>query len=122
MYRHQPYGRPVDVYSFAMIFYNMLVGEPPWPELDGMEAVRLAAMERDRPQVPRHIANELANLCRAAWADDPRSRPSFTAVLEILNQFHVKEFKVSFEDARSSGSTGVSLGGGGDSGGCCSLM
>ena len=26
VFRHEPYGRPVDIYSFAMILYNMLSG------------------------------------------------------------------------------------------------
>ena len=26
----KPYGRPVDVYSFAMILYNLYASEPPW--------------------------------------------------------------------------------------------
>ena len=29
VFRHEPYGRPVDIYSFSMIAYNCLAGEPP---------------------------------------------------------------------------------------------
>jgi hypothetical protein len=119
VYRHEAYGRPVDVYSFAMILYHMLVGEPPWAELDGLQAVRAAAIQHDRPQIPRHIVQELSDLCKTAWADDPKARPSFTAVLELLNAFHVKEFKVSFEDAQKSGGAAVA---GASADGCCALM
>ena len=116
VFRHEPYGRPVDVYSFAMILYHMLVGEPPWAHLDGLKAVRAAAIEHDRPTIPRHIVQELAELCRAAWADDPKARPSFTAVLELLNACHVKEVKMTFEEVQNGGSVDAS------GGGCCALM
>ena len=105
VFRHEPYGRPVDVYSFAMILFYMLAAEPPWLELDGLRAVKLAATEKDRPPIPRWIDKQLAELIRNAWADDPVSRPSFTAVLEELNKFHVREFKRSFDEVQVETST-----------------
>ena len=115
----------MDVYSFAMIFYNMLTGEPPFANLDGLKAAWDAAVERDRPPIPRNIDEALARLCKSAWADDPRARPSFKAVLEILNRHHLSVFKVSFEDTvasnlkpdRTTSTQSIA-----DGGGCCSVM
>ena len=80
VFRHEAYGRPVDVYSFAMIMYNMLGVEPPWPELSGPEAVKRSAMQMDRPPLPRHWDATLAQLIRSCWLADPAGRPSFSAV------------------------------------------
>lgn len=116
VFRHEAYGRPVDVYSFAMILFNMLDGQAPWPDLDGMRAVTLAALENARPAVPRHWDAKLAELLRASWHEEPRTRPSFAAVLETLNEFHLSQFKCTVEEmVKRSG------GGPADSG-CCSVM
>jgi len=98
VFRHEAYGRPVDVYSFAMITYNMLVGEPPWPELPGLEAAKAAALTSSRPDVPRHWDANLGTLLRSCWADAPRGRPSFMAVLEVLNEVFQSTVGTSFED------------------------
>mmetsp|Transcript_9325 Transcript_9325/g.24345 ORF Transcript_9325/g.24345 Transcript_9325/m.24345 type:complete len:131 (+) Transcript_9325:766-1158(+) len=99
VFRHEPYGRPVDVYSCSMILYYMLAGYPPWPDTDGVVAVREAAVEMARPEVPRHWDKSLAMLLRDMWADEPRSRPSFAAVIELLEKVHLDLLKYSFEDA-----------------------
>ncbi|KAL3930756.1 MAG: hypothetical protein SGPRY_001400, partial [Prymnesium sp.] len=98
VYRHEDYGKPVDVYSFSMILFYMLVGEPPWAELDGEQAAKLAATQGTRPTVPRDTPEALQSLLQATWAENPRMRPSFTAVLEQLESFHLKEFRISLED------------------------
>jgi serine/threonine protein kinase len=89
VFRHEQYGRPVDVYSFAMILYYMLEGAPPWADLDGVTAVRAAALQHDRPPMPRHWEIQLRHLLSASWAEEPHSRPSFAAVLEILENVYV---------------------------------
>ena len=86
-----------------MILYYMLDGEPPWPELDGMRAVTLASYEDDRPPVPRHWDAKLSELLHAAWADDPKTRPSYAAVLEILEAVHKQHFKCTFEESMKRG-------------------
>ena len=118
VFRHEAYGRPVDVYSFSMILFYMLDGQPPWPELDGMRAVTNASVVGERPAVPRHWDAKLADLLRASWDAEPRKRPSFEAVLEILNAFHLAEFKCTLEEMIKKGGA---AGGGGD-GGCCAVM
>lgn len=65
VFKHEAYGRPVDVYSFSLILHYMLTGVAPWPHLDGMRAVEAAALEDERPAVPRSCA---------ARAPEPRPR------------------------------------------------
>lgn len=98
VFRHEAYGRPVDVYSFAMILYNLLGVEPPWHELPGTEAVQRAAMENARPPVPRHWDAKLGQLIRSCWLADPAGRPSFAAVLEQLGEVFKSSVKISYEE------------------------
>ena len=117
VFRHEAYGRPVDVYSFALILYNMLTLEAPWPTLGGVEAVKLAALKSNRPSVPRHWDAKLAQLTRKSWAADPAMRPSYAAVLEGLNEVFRATVGKTYEEYNLKG-----VSGGAGPGGCCALM
>ena len=56
-------------------------------------------------------------LLRASWDAEPRKRPRFEAVLEILNAFHLAEFKCTLEEMIKKGGAA----GGGAEGGCCAV-
>ena len=46
---NQPYGRPVDVYSFAMILYNCYSGVAPWHD-ERAEVAARRACKGERPR------------------------------------------------------------------------
>ena len=117
VFRHEAYGRPVDVYSFAMILYNLLGVEPPWPQLSGPEAVQRAALDKERPPVPRHWDAKLGALIRRCWLADPAGRPSFAAVLEQLAEVFKSSVKISYEEYNKKSRPGEA--GGGAAAGCC---
>ena len=114
VFRHEGYGRPVDVYSFSLIFYQIKIGEPPWPTKTGPDAVRLAANTGARPGLPRHWDARLQKLLKACWSADPALRPSFAAVLEVLNEAFKASVGDSYEEhiAKHGGSNGA---------GCCTI-
>eukprot|EP00629_Pelagomonadales_sp_RCC1024_P017280 CAMPEP_0119265972 /NCGR_PEP_ID=MMETSP1329-20130426/4620_1 /TAXON_ID=114041 /ORGANISM="Genus nov. species nov., Strain RCC1024" /LENGTH=595 /DNA_ID=CAMNT_0007265833 /DNA_START=180 /DNA_END=1963 /DNA_ORIENTATION=- len=80
---YKPYGRPVDVYSFAMILYYMLDSASPWSNLSGQRAARLAC-KGQRPPVRRDWDAKIVEVLKASWAHEPRERPSFEAILEMI--------------------------------------
>ena len=81
-----------------------------------MRAVQLAALEGERPTIPRSWDGALAELLRTSWAAEPRQRPSYASVLEQLHAWHVSEFKASYDDTLRKGP--AAPGGGA----CCALM
>ncbi len=87
VFRHENYTETVDVYSFAMIFYYLLAGRPPWEQLDGLMAVSKAAHEADRPIIDRFWDLELTGLMQRCWAETPSARPSFSTILEELEDY-----------------------------------
>lgn len=99
VFQHKPYGRPVDVYSFALILYYMLSSDLPWPGTDGLKAGQKAAFKNDRPPLPRHWDEKITQLLRASWDADPALRPSFAAVLTELTEYHAFAFKQDYTDA-----------------------
>lgn len=108
VFRHESYNETVDVYSFAMIFYNLLAGHSPWPTMNGVKAVKAAALEGSRPAMPRHWDTDLSNLIKQCWDENPNSRPSFSQILEKLNDIHFNVFQVTVDDADIVGRDGCS--------------
>lgn len=50
VFRHEPYNIKVDVYSFAMILYQLLEHCAPFQGMDPVEAAQRAALQNVRPK------------------------------------------------------------------------
>jgi len=98
VFRHEEYDESVDVYSFSMIFYYMLRGQPPFMSLGGVDAAVAAALRHERPPIPRAWDATLTRLLQNCWSDSGSTRPSFEKVLTILRQYYVDTWKTSIED------------------------
>lgn len=92
VFLHQDYNETVDIYSYAMIFFYLLVGRPPWPNLPGLDAVRLAAEDGDRPNLPRDLDQRLQALLKECWDENPSARPSFGNTIEVLGRYSADVF------------------------------
>ena len=92
VFRHENYDETVDVYSYGMILFYLLMGKPPWPTYNGLVAVRKAALEGDRPVVPREWDIRLSSLLQECWDENRRSRPRFTRILESLETYSESVF------------------------------
>lgn len=49
VFLHEPYNTKVDVYSFAMICYQLFEGHLPFEGSDAVSAAKHAAMHKQRP-------------------------------------------------------------------------
>jgi len=87
VFRHEQYNETVDVYSYAMIFFYILSGEPPWPTLNGIKACSAAALEGRRPFIPRSWDNVLSTLLKCCWDENPGARPAFSEINSILENY-----------------------------------
>lgn len=94
VYRHEDYTETVDVYSYAMILYNLMDGRPPWPHLNGAVAVKKAAVEGERPILPRRWDERLSNLIQECWDENASVRPSFQKILTVLDEYMTSKFKI----------------------------
>eukprot|EP00884_Botryococcus_braunii_P007544 jgi/Botrbrau1/16791/Bobra.150_2s0020.1 len=119
VFTHDMYNKQVDVYSFAMIMYQLFEGRPPFADMDPVEAARLAAMTFHRPDLFKlnnadsDIMRELRDLVVRCWATTPEERPEFEEIVAILAGILKR---VPREPTRLV--QGNERGGGG---GCCSL-
>ncbi|KAI8477080.1 MAG: kinase-like domain-containing protein [Monoraphidium minutum] len=89
VFRHEPYNLKVDVYSFAMIIFQLFETTVPFAGHDPVDAARQAAMLGARPGFPPRKAttamtDALRRIVDDCWNADPEARPSFEDVVGRL--------------------------------------
>ncbi|KAL7163829.1 hypothetical protein ACSBR2_039865 [Camellia fascicularis] len=86
VFKHRKYDKKVDVFSFAMILYEMLEGDPPMSHYEPYEAAKYVA-EGHRPLFrAKGYSPELRELTDQCWAADMNQRPSFLDILKKLEK------------------------------------
>lgn len=95
----ETYNHTIDVYSFALILYQLLFWIRPFQNLGCEEAARLASSKSNplRPQLPSleeepEVSQDMRQLVECAWSPDTRARPPFIAMLEKLQAEHDRLF------------------------------
>lgn len=78
--RHEPYGTECDVYSFAILAWEMLSYDLPFAKLSPVEAALGVANRAIRPPLPSHCDPELAPLIKQSWDQDAAKRPTFAEI------------------------------------------
>ncbi|CAJ1932003.1 unnamed protein product [Sphenostylis stenocarpa] len=98
--KHRRYDKKVDVFSFAMILYEMLEGEPPFSNYEPYDGAKYVA-EGHRPSFrAKSYTAELRDLTELCWASEINLRPSFLEILKRLER--IKENLPSDHHWRSS--------------------
>ena len=85
--RHEKYSFQADVYSFALVLWQLVTHEEPFQGRSQVEAAGLVALEHARPPLPAGIPNELKGLIEESWSDRPDDRPSFQEISTRLQNF-----------------------------------
>ena len=75
------YDEKCDVFSYAMILYQMVTGELPYPNLENSAVLELIA-DGKRPEIPSDTPTQLRKLIKQCWSDNPHKRPSFEQIYE----------------------------------------
>lgn len=86
--RHEPYDKACDVYSFAMVLYEMVTLSVPFPHHTPVDAA-LAVARGERPPLP-HIHSEVLILLTDCWQQTAARRPTCREVAERVNALKLK--------------------------------
>jgi serine/threonine protein kinase len=77
----------VDVYSFAVLIWEMITGQIPWSHIPSpMQIIYYVGVLSQRPVIPEQCLPSLKELIQHCWAESPTSRPSFKTILERLKE------------------------------------
>ncbi|KAJ0038474.1 hypothetical protein Pint_23581 [Pistacia integerrima] len=86
VFKHRKYDKKVDVFSFGMILYEMLEGEPPLSHFEPYEAAKYVAEGRRPICRAKGYIPELRDLTERCWDADMNLRPSFLEILKKLEK------------------------------------
>lgn len=81
------YDEKVDVYSFAMVMFELLCQEMPFEDLEGDKVLKaaMAGMRPDLEAVPPTTPPDMTTLMEQCWAQKPIERPSFEHICSALD-------------------------------------
>jgi serine/threonine protein kinase len=90
------YGPAVDVYSYAVVMWEIATRQRPWDELGVTityvqlcQRLTAALQSGRRLEIPTTVETEqpgFVAVMRQCWSGDPADRPSFAAVVKSLRQ------------------------------------
>ncbi|KAM9973039.1 hypothetical protein ACTFIR_012410 [Dictyostelium discoideum] len=84
--RHESYNQKADVYSYAIVLYELLTGEEPYQGIPPMNAGILVASKGLRPELPDNCDPNWKKLVVWCWSEDPNKRPSFEEITNYLTK------------------------------------
>lgn len=84
----QAYDEKVDVYSFAMVLFEILCREIPFEDAEPAEVGQLvkAGHRPDLEAVPPYCPKVIADLMQCCWAANPQERPPFDRIRPVLSR------------------------------------
>ena len=82
--RHESYQYPADIYSYALLVWELITREVPFEPLGQIEAAGSVAMEGNRPPFPPDIPITLKAIIERCWVDCPEDRMTLPAVIEWM--------------------------------------
>ncbi|CAM6028813.1 unnamed protein product [Sphagnum balticum] len=87
VFLHEQYDKSVDVFSFAMVLYEMFEGAAPFEEEVAYDAAQLVADEDRRPEMKaKTYPLGMQELIRRCWSRNPKERPPFDTIVEELQK------------------------------------
>jgi aurora kinase len=81
----------MDVFSFGLIVYELLVGSPVFSPSDSPFTVIRRLRDEDLAEIPVSCGSMMGDLISRCWRRNPEDRPSFD---EIFSQFRAHGFNI----------------------------
>merc|ERR1711959_880367 len=108
--RHEPYDQKCDVYSFAMLCWEMLTYRIPFEQHQPVQAAFAMAIEHKRPDIPARCHPDVRRLLVRCWQESSEARPSFAQLCDELRDLQGKMPEQDPADAKG-GATSASRAG-----------
>ncbi|KAI3672621.1 hypothetical protein L6452_38717 [Arctium lappa] len=76
---HQPYDQKADVFSFAIVLWELVTAKIPYDNMTPLQAA-LGVRQGRRPDLPTNTHPKLLELMQRCWETVPGNRPSFSEI------------------------------------------
>ncbi|RCV36118.1 hypothetical protein SEVIR_7G306100v4 [Setaria viridis] len=80
---HQPYDNKADVFSFAIVLWELITSKIPYDTMTPLQAA-VGVRQGLRPGLPKKAHPKLLDLMKRCWEADPSNRPVFPDILAEL--------------------------------------
>ena len=92
VFEHHSYNTKVDVFSFAMILYEMFEGVAPFADDNAYDAAFMVAKENKRPEFGAkiHYPDGVRELITKCWSEFAVKRPTFEDIVQELAEIEEK--------------------------------
>jgi serine/threonine protein kinase len=77
---HQPYDNKADVFSFAIVLWELVTSKIPYDTMTPLQAA-VGVRQGLRPGLPKKAHPKLLDLMQRCWEADPSKRPAFPDIL-----------------------------------------
>jgi hypothetical protein len=78
------YSEMIDSYSFGLILFELLVGQPVFPSTIATLALIKKSAKWERPALPGAMNETVKKIIHRCWAPDPSIRESFSEIFDYL--------------------------------------
>jgi len=99
VFRGETYCEKADVYSFAMLLFELLTAREPHTsgpqEITSVRFATLAAYNNHRPTLPSTVSPFWCELIQSCWIADAKQRPAFSFIQEQIRRV-VRDLPSSF--------------------------
>lgn len=86
--RHESYSFMADVYSYAVVCWQLVTHEEPFQGLSQIEAAGKVALEDARPPFPLNTPHLIKSLIEKCWSAKPDTRLKFSEIAVELKAIH----------------------------------
>jgi len=84
---NQPYTLAADIYSFAIVMWEIVVRETPYRDINPV-TIPMRVVKGERPNlsvIPSTCPDIVKDIIRASWDPIPSKRPTFAQILDALD-------------------------------------
>lgn len=86
-----PYSLSADIYSFAIVMWEVIVREIPYKDVNPM-TIPVKVLRGERPNlnvIPSTCPELVKDIMKAAWDQNPSRRPTFAQILDALETLDI---------------------------------